>query len=121
MRGISERRILIADDKEVIRNLLLDFFSFYGCEAATAKNGGEALEMLKGKPLSLLITGLDMPEMDGIELIRNVRNLAIPVTIIGMSLGDKESEFLKAGADYFLSKPFNFRYLKSILTFIFRE
>ena len=121
MRGITERRILITDDKEIIRNLLLDFLSSYGCEAASAKNGAEALEMLKEEPFRLLITDLDMPEMDGIELIRNVRNLLIPVTIIGMSLGDKESEFLKAGADYFLSKPFTFRYLKSILNFVFRE
>jgi len=121
MQRAPERRILIVDDKEAIRNLLLDFFSFYDYEAETAKNGGEALEMLKENLFSLLITDLDMPEMNGIELIRNVRNLAIPVIIIGMSLGDKESEFLKVGADYFLSKPFNFRYLKSILNFIFRE
>ncbi len=121
MHGIFGRQVLIVDDKDYIRNLLLDFFSFNGYETVTARDGGEALEMLKEKPFSLLITGLDMPEMNGIELIRNVRNLAIPVTIIGMSLGDKESEFLKAGADYFLSKPFNFRYLKSILNFIFRE
>jgi len=121
MECVSGRRILIVDDKEIVRSLLLDFFSFYDYETETAKNGGEALEMLKENRFSLLITDLDMPEMDGIELIRNVRNLAIPVIIIGMSLGHKESAFLNVGADYFLSKPFSFRYLKSILNFVFRE
>jgi CheY-like chemotaxis protein len=56
-----------------------------------------------------------MPEMTGIELVDAIRRLNIPVTIIGMSLKDKKSEFLRAGADYFLCKPFDFQHLQSIL------
>ena len=120
MQRILKRRVLIVDDKDYIRDILLDFFSFNGYEADTARNGGEALKILKEKPCSLLITDLNMPEMDGIELIRAVRNLDIPLTIIGMSLEDKKYEFFKAGADYFLVKPFNFLYLKSILSSMLR-
>jgi len=63
----------------------------------------------------LLMTDMDMPEMNGLELVAAIRKLNIPVTIIGMSFQDKKAEFLRGGADYFLCKPFNFQYLKSIL------
>ena len=62
-----------------------------------------------------------MPVINGIDLIRAVRDLNMSVTIIGMSGEDNKSVFLKAGADYFLSKPFDFSYLKSILNSIFRK
>jgi DNA-binding response OmpR family regulator len=62
-----------------------------------------------------------MPLMDGIELVTEIRNLNIPLTIIGMSFENKESEFLKAETDYFLLKPFKFNNLMSILRAILIE
>jgi len=112
------RQVMVVDDEENIRNLLSDFFSFHGYEAVSAGNGKEALDILKNKSCKLVMTDLDMPKMTGIELVDTIRKLNIPVTIIGMSFKDKKSEFLKAGADYFLCKPFNFQYLKSILNSI---
>ena len=109
---------MVVDDEENIRNLLSDFFSFHGYEAISAGNGKEALDILKNKACKLLITDLDMPKMTGIELVDTIRKLNIPLTIIGMSFKDKKSEFLRAGADYFLCKPFNFQHLKSILNSI---
>jgi len=61
------------------------------------------------------MTDLDMPEMNGLELVDAIRRLNIPATIIGMSFQDKKAEFLRAGADYFLCKPFDFQHLQSIL------
>jgi len=115
MRRTLKNRVLIVDDGEPVRNLLADFFSFNGYEALTAGNGGEALEILEDTPCGLLITDLNMPGMDGIELVRKVRNLGIPLTIIGTSIYHKEVEFLRVGADFFLLKPFDFHYLKTIL------
>ena len=116
MRRTLDRRVLIADDEENIRNILSAFFSFHGYEAVSAGNGKEALDILKNKSCELLITDLDMPKMNGLELVDAIRKLNIPVTIIGMSFNDKKSEFLRAGADYFLCKPFDFQHLKSILS-----
>ncbi|MEW6003211.1 MAG: response regulator [Nitrospirota bacterium] len=109
------------DDKEPIRKLLSDFFSFNGYEVVAAGNGKEALEILKNKTCSLLITDLNMPVMGGIELVSIIRSLYKSLPIIGMSFEYKESEFLRAGADYFLLKPFSLRHLKSILYSIFGE
>jgi DNA-binding response OmpR family regulator len=115
------REILIVDDKEFIRTLLSDFFSFNGYEVFLAINGKEALDIIKNKSFSLVITDMDMPLMDGIELVKRIRKINISLPIIGMSIENKESEFLKAGADHFLLKPFNFNHLKSILHSIFEE
>jgi DNA-binding response OmpR family regulator len=115
------REVLIVDDEEFIRTLLSDFFSFNGYEVFLARNGEEALDIIKNKSCSLLITDMDMPLMDGIELVRKIRKINISLPIIGMSIENKESEFLKAGADYFLLKPFSLNNLKSILYSIFRE
>jgi DNA-binding response OmpR family regulator len=113
------RKVLIVDDNEHIRKLLSDFFSFNGYGAITVSNGREALDILKDKSFSLIITDLNMPVMDGIELVIKIRSLNISLPIIGMSFDDKKSEFLRAGADYFLSKPFIFHHLKSIVSLIF--
>lgn len=110
----SGKRVLIVGD-EHIGNLLSDFFSLSGYEPVVASNGNEALDTLKDKSFSLIVTDLNLPETGGIELIGKVRNLAVPVKIIGISFDDKEYDSLEAGADYFLFKPFNFKYLRSIL------
>lgn len=119
MQGISEKRVLVVDDTDLIRELLMDFFTLNGYETVTAKNGNEALNVLTQKHFNMLVTDLNMPVMNGIELIRTVRNLNIFLTIIGMSAAEKEREFLKAGADYFLPKPFDFTYLKCVLNSVF--
>lgn len=119
MPGASGKRVLIVDDNEHVRKLLLDFVSSNGYEVITACNGREALDILEDKSFSLLITDLNMPEMDGIELVVKIRNIDISLPIIGMSSDDKESEFLRAGTDYFLSKPFRIHHLEFILYSIF--
>jgi len=114
-----DRKVLIVDDEEHIKSLLSEIFSFNGYDVILANNGREALEILKNKYCSLLITDLNMPVMDGIELVNKIRNLDISLPIIGMSFEDKKSEFLKAGANYFLLKPFSIHHLRSIVSSIF--
>jgi DNA-binding response OmpR family regulator len=121
MCAVFGKKVLIADDNDFIRESLVDFFSFNGYEAFTARDGGEALGIIEEKYFSILVTDLNMPVINGIELIRAVRDLNMSVTIIGMSGEDNKSVFLKAGADYFLSKPFDFRLLESILDSIIQE
>jgi DNA-binding response OmpR family regulator len=121
MSRIPTNRVVIVDDEEIIRDLLADFFSFNGYKAITAGNGRDALKIIEGTPCALLITDLNMPGMDGIELVKKVRNLGIPLTIIGTSVYHKEDEFLSAGADFFLLKPFDFRYLENTLNSTFKK
>ncbi len=120
MQKTSDKTVLITDDKEPMRKLLSGFFLFDGYKIIFANNGKEALDILIDKyPVDLLITDLSMPVIDGIELVVKIRNLGIAIPIIGMSVEDKRSEFLKAGADYFLLKPFSLNQIRSILYLIF--
>jgi len=117
----SDRRILIVDDEKHIKEILKEFLSFNGYETIVASNGMEALNILKDKSCGLLITDLNMPNMDGIELVRKIREFGASLTIIGMSSEDKEIEFLKAGANCFLLKPFDMHYLKFLVNVLLGE
>jgi len=117
----EDRTILIVADEEHIRRFLSEFFFFSGFKVILADSGIEALDILLNKSCNLLITDMDMAEMDGIELVVKIRNLGISLPIIGMSSTDKKTDFLSAGADYFLLKPFSIYDLKSLIHALFKK
>lgn len=67
---VSKRRILVVDDEPGIRQLLTDLLSAPGYEVVTAGNGHEAVERLQDSPFDAIVTDLNMPGMDGIGLLR---------------------------------------------------
>jgi len=121
MESVLTKNVLIADDQEPVRQLLSDFLTFAGYEVIMASNGKEALDILKNKACRALITDLNMPFINGIDLVIKARHLNSSLSIIGMSIEKREADFLMAGADYFISKPINLNNLKSILAEIFRQ
>jgi CheY-like chemotaxis protein len=106
--GIGEK-ILIVDDEEQIRELLREFLTGAGYEVAVAANGEEALEMAQRERPDLILLDIRMPELDGVEtcvrLKTQTKTRSIPV-IIATAFGDTLAEALDAGADDFVSKPF---------------
>ena len=102
------KRILIADDDEQIRSLLVDFFQTLGYEAVVATNGAEALANLSRDDIDCIISDLIMPDMDGIELLKQIRlqRKSIPFIIItGYPTVDSAIEAMKEGAYDYVSKP----------------
>jgi DNA-binding NtrC family response regulator len=105
---MTSTKLLIVDDEEVMRDFLLEVFASHG--PIGAKNGEEALEVIKQHPVSLIITDLKMPKMDGLELLQKVRefNQEIRVIVItGYASLETASECIKLGAADFLKKPFS--------------
>jgi two-component system, chemotaxis family, chemotaxis protein CheY len=102
------RRILIADDNDSVRALLARVcVRMYGTVEITAvRDGAEALAALKKQPADLVITNANMPNLNGIELIRAVRAQHISVPMLMLS-ADATMEWpaLAAGANRFLLKP----------------
>ena len=80
-------RILIIDDERQIRELLRDILEDAGYDVAEAADGQEAIKIQRGEPADLIITDLIMPEKEGIETIRELKQSYPDVRIIAMSGG----------------------------------
>lgn len=102
-------KILLVDDNP---KYLEDVLPFYGYEVNCAKNGVQALEVLKsGKVFDLILLDVMMPEMDGWETIKQIRKTpgisAIPVIMVtAVNEDQKMVSGLKIGADDYVVKPF---------------
>ena len=104
-------RVLVAEDDVTSATLLEGFLTKLGYEVAVAPNGREAYEMICKQDYRIVISDWQMPEMDGVELCRKIRerNLGAYVYIILLTCrggSDNLIEGLKAGADDFMTKPF---------------
>ena len=114
------RNILIADDEEPVRITLLEWFATaYAGEfnILMAENGSEAVRALKEEPVSVLVTDLNMPRMDGFELIAYMKNNHPSVPVVVMSAfatPEIRKKVEDLGAVTFLPKPLNFDDLSAI-------
>ncbi len=104
--------LLIVDDSGIYRKIIRSFLGTYGFKFLEAKNGPQALEIIKNTPdLGLVITDYEMPGMDGATLCTRIRDLKTrnELPIIGISsFEDKllSAKVIKSGANDFLPKPF---------------
>lgn len=104
--------ILIADDSPTIRKFVSFSLTMQGFEVIAASDGMEAIELLPNKKVDLIITDLNMPNLDGFELIKSIReNLAygeVPIIILSSLAGSEEIEKgMSCGANSYLVKPFD--------------
>ena len=117
--------ILIVDDESGARDILEALLSREGYALDTACCGSEALEKAEEMTPSLVLLDVMMPEMDGFEVCRRLREMPllaeVPVIMI-TALDDRESrlEGIRAGADDFLSKPFDREELRARVKTIMR-
>lgn len=104
------RKLLIVDDSNIIRNKIARALGEFGLQVAgLASNGQEALSRFRAARYDVITMDLTMPEMDGIECIRQIRALDPKVKILVVSaLADKATAIraLMEGAQGFLGKPF---------------
>ncbi len=103
------KRVLVVDDSLTVRELQRKLLSNQGYEVAVAVDGMDGWNALRSEDFDLLITDIDMPRMDGIELVtllrRDNRLQSLPVMVV--SYKDREEDRrrgLDAGADYYLAK-----------------
>ncbi|MBI5233455.1 MAG: response regulator [Deltaproteobacteria bacterium] len=102
-------RILIVDDDRSIREALFDYLSEKNYQVETADSGDVALEAIKSKGFDVVLTDLMLPGMDGIEVMRLVREYDQDIAVILMTgFGSIESAMsaIKEGAYDYLAKPF---------------
>ena len=106
----SNYTILVVDDEEPTRKLIVTLFSQKGHQCVTANNGLEALDKIMETKFDALITDIVMPEMDGIaltkELSKHYQNLPVMV-ITGYTEEYSAETAIASGAREFISKPFS--------------
>jgi two-component system NtrC family sensor kinase len=105
-------RVLIAEDDPISRRLLQSHAEKWGHEVVTAENGAVAWRLFTAGDFPLVITDWMMPEMDGLELIRNIRASSRNhyVYVILLTALTQKSDIvrgLEAGADDYVTKPFD--------------
>ena len=105
----ARKRILVVDDSLTVRELQRKLLLNRGYDVAVAVDGMDGWNALRSEDFDLLITDIDMPRMDGIELVtllrRDTRLQSLPVMVV--SYKDREEDRrrgLDAGADYYLAK-----------------
>lgn len=98
-------RILLVDDDERIRTVMMEILHLFGHEAESVASGEEALAAFDEARHALLITDHDMPGMQGAELIQTLRRRCPSPPIIALTGADAEEELLAAGAIEILKKP----------------
>lgn len=107
---MTPMRILIAEDDESSGKLLHDVLASHNYEVVWAKNGKEALDLYKSAPFAVVITDIEMPAMDGTELVTRLKEIN-PDTVIFVSTVHKEVslivEVMRKGAYDYLIKPLN--------------
>ncbi|MBI5368829.1 MAG: response regulator [Planctomycetes bacterium] len=110
--------VLVVDDVEENRDLLVRRLTRLGHTSATAENGRQALELLARTPFDLVLLDIMMPELNGFEVLERMRAAGIlhqvPVIVIS-ALTDLDSvvKCIELGADDYLSKPFNATLLRA--------
>ena len=103
------RRILVVDDTPVIRDQLRVMLELDGFEVEVAVDGRSALEAVRARPFHLVITDLMMPDVNGLAFLATVRGERLPFGVIVLTgYGDTQValDAMKAGADDFVTKPF---------------
>lgn len=109
-------RVLLVEDNEINRVVTQDYLVDKGYDVITALNGFEALEQARHHQPELILMDVQMPGMDGLEAIRQLRTIPefvttpiIAVTALAMP-GDRE-RCLEAGANEYLTKPLSLKVL----------
>lgn len=107
--------VLIVEDDAATRRLYKFMLTNGGYPVIEAEDGVAALELLAQQPCDLVITDMNMPRMDGMELIQNIRHkygdlYVILITAFGTP--DTEKQARRIGANDYLAKPFDFEELE---------
>jgi two-component system OmpR family response regulator len=107
---MMNKRILIVDDDEMVLIAVNELLKQEGYEVNPASSGSEALEKLDQGSYDLIMLDIIMPEMDGFELCKKIRDMEsykeTPIVFLSAKNQDKDRvEGIEAGANLFLSKP----------------
>ena len=121
---MSDLKILAVDDSPTMRRIIINTLKRAGySEVLEAKDGKEALAKIKVEDVNFVITDWNMPEMNGLELVKHLRSLDeyhdLPILMVTTrSVKEDIIEAMKAGVNNYIVKPFTPETLKEKIQYI---
>lgn len=106
---VEKKRILVVDDEAIVRVSCERVLVPEGFSVRVISRGSEALDLLTREPYDLVITDLKMPDMDGLEILKNIKSRWPHITVIlitGYGKASVAEQAVKQGAYEYLEKPF---------------
>jgi DNA-binding response OmpR family regulator len=112
-------KVLLVDDSAGVRELLTAILSEHGFRVMTAEDGLMGLKIAEAQRPDLIITDIDMPHLDGIQMIARLRGQmgfsGVPILVVSACGGEEAAAVLGAGADLVMQKPID---LSSFINYI---
>ena len=119
LASVRFTRLLLAEDNELNQKVILAMLKHLGYSADTALNGIDVLLALKHKRYDLILMNVGLPEMDGIEVTRQIRRIFQNgpkiIAVTAYDLPGMKQECLGAGMDDFITKPVRVDELSAVL------
>ncbi len=107
---MRKSHILVVDDEELYRRSLQRILQRVGHQVSEAQDATEALNAISDQPFDLVLVDLKMPGLNGIELVRQIRDINpdLPcIMVTGFGTPESSVDALRAGAFWYLEKPFD--------------
>ena len=124
MHTSGKARVLIVDDQDILRSLLVKFMVRAGFEPIEAPNGRKAVELYRISRPEVVLSDIMMPEMDGLTLLHEIKNVdrdAVVILMTGYGNEDILLEALRGGAVNFFKKPFDFTEIIEVVRSVVRH
>ncbi|MEA5367357.1 response regulator transcription factor [Amycolatopsis sp., V23-08] len=121
---MTSGRLLVVDDEATVRELLSAALRFAGFEVTSAATAGEAVAAATGQPPDLVLLDVMLPDMDGFEVVRRLRERQAPVPVLFLTARDRQADKvtgLSLGADDYVTKPFDLAELIARIRAILRR
>ena len=122
--SMIKRRILVVDDEDNLRTMLVAALKFEGYDVAAAPNGREGLRSVKESKPDLIVLDVMMPELDGFGMLKRLRETGDRTPVVFLTAKDTSAdavEGLGLGADDYLSKPFSLEELVARVEAVMRR
>jgi signal transduction histidine kinase len=112
-------KILVIEDEDQVRQSYDDMFSFFGYEVESVPNGREGMSRITKKDYDIVVTDLNMPEMNGIEVLKYIKKKKPYIEVIvitGYATLENAIEAMKVGAYDYFAKPIDIEHVRIVLS-----
>lgn len=121
---MNEAQILVAEDDPSVRDMICDALALAGYSATPANDGFEATQLLRTANFDLIVTDVNMPKVDGYELVERIRARGNQTPVLFLTARNEKPDIargLKLGADDYVTKPFGLEELTLRIAAILRR